>query len=336
MNPAIGSALINGAGSLAGGVFGAAAQNSANRTNLQIAREANQANQQLQQNQNQWNLDQWGRENVYNSASSQKQRMLDAGLNPSLALSNIATGSAQSSQLTSAPYTPTQTAQVQPVNYGSGVSNAATDFVSSYMNMRMMSANVKKAEAEADNALANAAATSGYKRNSAISEMNRNDYLNQLTKTQTESNEIQNKINQTWGNQIKLTELENLVAQRDESISRRYSNQANTKKIIADTIQSYAKTKNLNISSSQMSQLTPLLLRYHSLQNNAQSLQNNLLKVDSDWESQYGSAKRSAGFQGLYHDSNIKKKDDQYYWYSKGLNALGTVNSVGKTLKFSK
>lgn len=336
MNPAIGSSIITGSGSLVGGVFGAAAQNSANRTNLQIAREANQANQQLQQNQNQWNLDQWGRENEYNSASSQKQRLLDAGLNPSLALSNIATGSAQSSQLTSAPYTPTQTAQVQPFNYGSGISNAANDFVSSYMNMRMMSANVKKAEAEAKNAMANAAATSGYKKDTAVSEINRNNYLNELTKNQSESNEIQNKINQSWGNQIKLAELENLIAQRKESISRRNLNEKNIDKVIADTAQSYAKAKNLHISSSQMSQLTPLLVRYHNLQSTAQGLQNNLLKVDSDWETQYGSAKRSAGYQGLFHDSNIKKKDDQYYWYSKGLNALGSAKSLGKTLKFSK
>ena len=336
INAAIGSSLIGAGSSLLGGVMSGIAQNSANKTNLQIARENNAANQQLQSSQNAWNLDQWNRENTYNSASSQKQRLLDAGYNPQLASGQVATGSATSSQLTSAPYTPNQQVQVQPVNYAAGLSNAGNDFVSSYMNMRMMSANVKKAEAEADNALANAAATSGYKKDTAVSEINRNNILNDLTKTQTESNDIQNKINQSWGNQIKLAELENLIAQRQESISRRNLNEKTMGKVIADTAQSYAKAKNLNVSSSQMSQLTPLLVRYHQLQNTAQGLQNNLLKVDSDWETQYGSAKRSAGFQGLYHDSNIKKKDDQYYWPSKGLNAIGTAKGIGKTLKYLK
>ena len=89
-----------------GGLFGAGAQSSANKANLQIARENNAANQQLQRDQNKWNLEQWNRENEYNSASSQRQRLQAAGYNPALAVGQVATGSATSNQLQSAPYTP--------------------------------------------------------------------------------------------------------------------------------------------------------------------------------------------------------------------------------------
>ena len=47
-----------------------------------------------------WNLDQWNRENEYNSPKAQMQRMLDAGINPNSAinqLSNVAGGSVRSS-----------------------------------------------------------------------------------------------------------------------------------------------------------------------------------------------------------------------------------------------
>ena len=102
MDPLVGSALIGTGSNLVSGIFGASAQSSANKTNLKIARENNAANQQLQKDQNEWNLKQWNRENQYNSASSQRQRLQDAGYNPFLATGQVATGSATSNQLQSA------------------------------------------------------------------------------------------------------------------------------------------------------------------------------------------------------------------------------------------
>ena len=64
--------VISGVSSIASGLLGNAAQSSANKTNLQIARETNATNQQLAQKQNDWNLQQWNRENEYNSPTAQK------------------------------------------------------------------------------------------------------------------------------------------------------------------------------------------------------------------------------------------------------------------------
>ena len=57
----VGAALVGAGSSLVGGILGKNSQSSANKTNLQIARETNAANQQLAEKQNQWNIDQWNR-----------------------------------------------------------------------------------------------------------------------------------------------------------------------------------------------------------------------------------------------------------------------------------
>ena len=151
INPLVGAGLISAGSNVVGGLFGAAAQSSANKTNLRIARENNAANQQLQRDQNNWNLQQWNRENEYNSASSQRQRLQAAGYNPALAVAQVATGSATSNQLQSAPYTPNNQVQVQPVNYGQGIANAGQDFVNSYLNMSMTATPIKPVPASRKN-----------------------------------------------------------------------------------------------------------------------------------------------------------------------------------------
>lgn len=59
------------AGSLVGGLFGNHQQNKANEANLQLARE-----------QNDWNEKMWEKNNEYNSPVAQKQRLIEAGINP--------------------------------------------------------------------------------------------------------------------------------------------------------------------------------------------------------------------------------------------------------------
>lgn len=44
----------------------------------------NEANERMQQRQNHWNLDQWNRNNAYNTPAAQMQRLKAAGLNPDL------------------------------------------------------------------------------------------------------------------------------------------------------------------------------------------------------------------------------------------------------------
>ena len=79
-----------------------------NKANLAISRETNAYNYLLASKQNDWNIEQWNRENEYNTPSAQRQRLLDAGLNPNLMLDGGDAGNARG--LDSANY-----ANAQPV-----------------------------------------------------------------------------------------------------------------------------------------------------------------------------------------------------------------------------
>lgn len=94
-------------GSIAGGLLGigsSAMQNSQNRQNV---RETNQMNYKINQMNNQfnermaiqqrnWQENMWNKENTYNTASAQRQRLEEAGLNPYLMMNGGSAGTAQS------------------------------------------------------------------------------------------------------------------------------------------------------------------------------------------------------------------------------------------------
>lgn len=82
-----------------------------NKANLAIARETNAYNYLLSSKQNDWNVEQWNRENAYNTPSAQRQRLLDAGLNPNLMLDGGDAGNARG--LDSANYANAQPTTMQ-------------------------------------------------------------------------------------------------------------------------------------------------------------------------------------------------------------------------------
>lgn len=128
--PAVAAALIGGGASVLGSIFGGVsrnkAQQDANRTNLQIARETNQQNWNMMTYQNQWNEAQNEKMLAYNTPSEQMKRYDQAGINPYLAASQIVPGN-QQSQLTSAQAPAMQAAQVQPVT---GMADAIQNSIS--------------------------------------------------------------------------------------------------------------------------------------------------------------------------------------------------------------
>lgn len=94
-------------GSIAGGLFGAgssAIQNSQNRQNVmetnrmnyKINQMNNQFNERMAIQQRNWQENMWNKENAYNTASAQRQRLEEAGLNPYLMMNGGSAGVAQS------------------------------------------------------------------------------------------------------------------------------------------------------------------------------------------------------------------------------------------------
>lgn len=146
MDPIIGGSLVSAGTGLLGNmfsnIFGSRNRDRTNETNLKIAQMNNEWNaQEAAKNrdfvtseriaQNDWNLEQWNRENEYNSASSQRERLEEAGLNPYLMMSGASAGTASSvgsSSGSTSPNTPSaqsvQQIPFEPKYDFSGVSDA--------------------------------------------------------------------------------------------------------------------------------------------------------------------------------------------------------------------
>lgn len=106
--------IATGIGALGGAIFGKKSTDSANKTNLKINQMNNDFNAREAQKARDFQLDMWNRENEYNSASSQRKRLEEAGYNPYMsdAQAGTATGMSGTSAATAAgaapqvPYTP--------------------------------------------------------------------------------------------------------------------------------------------------------------------------------------------------------------------------------------
>lgn len=156
MDPLIGSAVISGASSLLGGLFGGMSNQSqvdkANATNLQIARETNQQQYQMFQEQNSFNERMYNQMQAYNTPAAQMQRYKDAGINPYIAAGNVQTGNAQSS-LQSAQAPQLHTPEVAPaLGMGDAIQNSFSQIgnvVSQYAQNELALSQAQKNRAEA-------------------------------------------------------------------------------------------------------------------------------------------------------------------------------------------
>lgn len=107
MDPIIGAALLSTGVNLVSGMLQSNAQEEANATNIQLARE-NRA----------WQEQMWNKQNAYNTPAAQIERMRAAGLNPALMYSQGNVGNAGSVGSVGTP-------SVQPVTgFAQGLGNA--------------------------------------------------------------------------------------------------------------------------------------------------------------------------------------------------------------------
>ena len=106
--------LFGGIGSVISGAIGAKSTSDTNKTNLKINQMNNDFNAREAQKARDFQLDMWNRENEYNSASSQRKRLEEAGRNPYMsdAQAGMASGMSGTSAASAAgavsqiPYTP--------------------------------------------------------------------------------------------------------------------------------------------------------------------------------------------------------------------------------------
>lgn len=210
--PPIGPLIAAGA-QLLGGLM-------TNSQNSQNVAAANRMNYQIFKEQNEFNLEQWKRNNEYNTPLAQRLRYEQAGINPSLALSNITPGVAQAT--TSASANPMQAPQaVNPVPAS----------IDAYIQSKQADASIELTKAEIANKQADTAGklinnnklpeylqkqvellVSNAVKN--YSEANRNDALTPVQAEQIKASieEIKSKVDMSKIEQrIKSYELDNLL-----------------------------------------------------------------------------------------------------------------------------
>lgn len=133
-----------------------------NRANALTQRDTNIANMDLAQWQYQANLEQWHRENEYNSPAAQMQRYMDAGLNPNLIYGqqNLSAGSpqAQAPTLQSPKLVNTRTQRaLQKLNMFTGATQQLMSLIGGYQTMQQRSAQIDLVKANTKLVLQNAA-----------------------------------------------------------------------------------------------------------------------------------------------------------------------------------
>lgn len=146
----IGVPLIGAATSLFAGIRASRQQQRIVAQQIQAQKEENEANRRynfmLAQKQNQWNLEQWQRNNDYNTPSAVMSRLREAGVNPHMYYSkgNTMGGiSTASPEMTAgAPSAPVDTSGLlQQRTYGDAIQKA--------MEQSLLAASVRKTNAEA-------------------------------------------------------------------------------------------------------------------------------------------------------------------------------------------
>lgn len=128
----LGGSLLNSATNVAGSLISANAQNKALKKQIKaqsIENEKNRKyNKELAEYQNKLNVEQWNRENKYNSPAEQMRRFQEAGLNPNLIYGQMSNAPQLSGSLSSgAPSTPQDMSPLGNMRSVTGAALSAID-----------------------------------------------------------------------------------------------------------------------------------------------------------------------------------------------------------------
>lgn len=143
----VASPFVSGAFGIGSTLLNNKSQRETNETNMQIAQMNNQWSEKMMEKQHQYDLEMWNKNNEYNTASAQRQRLEDAGLNPSLMMNGGSAGTAQGGSSVGMPSP--STPNIQPMRYD-GFANAINNTIQTLMAMDKNNAEVGKLDAEKD------------------------------------------------------------------------------------------------------------------------------------------------------------------------------------------
>ena len=343
-------------GSLVGGLFGAGVSSMQNAQNRQSVRETNQMNYKINQMNNQfnermamqqrdWQENMWNKENEYNTASAQRQRLEEAGLNPYLMMNGGSAGTAQSVG-TGASASSAGSAVMQPFQADySGVQQAIGSVFQSQVQQAQVSqlqGQKNLADAQAMQALSNvdwskmtketreylkatglARAQLGYSKE--MQELNNMALCGRLLQAQgttqlldAEAKTILNK----YLDQQQQADLSTKAAEYYNQMSQGHLNYNQARKVLADEVLTYARAKGQKISNKVAEATADSLIRASNASNH------------SNAEFELEAAKfnreraRSRSIEDWYRSRNEGKK----YKYYDADKAVHYGTSIGNTI----
>lgn len=321
--PVVGTALMPGLGTLAGGLIGSGISGLGSQASVEDDRNYQQ---QL-----------WDKQNAYNTPAAQKQRMLDAGLNPNIATAagSLTSGSA-AAPVSSVP------GQTDP--------NKSLDFLASMMNA-MVNMNLMNSQKNLNDSAANLnnskVITESTQQNLNLSESDKNVASTALIKLQSINQDIENNLLQTYGGQQKAAEINSLVTQAAKNEADAKLTLKNIDVAASQIVRNYAEAHNLNVNSKQVLELLPYAKSNLAAQIAGKLIENSLGTNELNWQNSsngnstnYGVLrnldlmKNRFGAQQLKGESSITDKNDTFYWLDKLLDIFGTGAGVGAAAKF--
>lgn len=342
-------------GSLVGGLLGAGSSVMQNAQNAQSVRDTNQMNYKINQMNNQfnermaiqqrnWQEDMWNKENAYNTASAQRQRLEEAGLNPYLMMNGGSAGAAGSVGA-GASASSSGNAQIHPFQADySGISQAVGSVFQSQVQQAQVSqlqGQKNLADAQAMQALSNvdwskmtketrdylkatglARARLGYSKE--MQELDNMAFAGRLLQAQgitqmldAEAKTVLNK----YLDQQQQADLSTKAAEYYNQMSHGHLNYNQARKVLADEVLTYARAKGQKISNKIAEATADSLIRA----SNSANL--------SDYEysserSKYVRTDVKNSSWNLYHEAMINKKRNEYFDIDKKFQYGSSIGNV--------
>jgi hypothetical protein len=325
-----------------------ASTNKTNKTNMAINQMNNDFNAAEAEKARQFQLDMWNKTNAYNSASAQRSRIEEAGLNPYLMMNGGSAGTSQSSGSTS-PASASPPLAMQRQDF-SGLSNTLSTALQIANQTKETNANVQSLQsqkslfdAQANSILSN---VDWWKLGPEYKEWSQMTGLARAgLQFQTDR---QNLRNMTWsGNLIQAQRLGILLDNKSKNIINKYLDEGQRLQLDLMAAQYYDAMASGHLKYQQAkSEITKRILM--NAEANGYKIDNKIAEETSesyikalnaeyaasyDINSPFSESKESyvpaSVLKARMDALNSKWQFDKRYW-SEGLNALGTVgNAVG-------
>lgn len=335
-------------GQVASAVGDAISTNKTNKANMAINQMNNEFNAAEAEKARQFQLDMWNRTNAYNTASAQRSRLEEAGLNPYLMMNGGSSGTAQSAGSTS-PASAAPPLSMQRQDF-SGISNALSSALQIANQTKETNAVVQNlqgqkslADAQTNSILSNVdwyklgptykkwLQTTGALRANLQFDTDKQNFDNMrwtgfLIRAQRAGQLLDNRaqtVLNKYLDQGQQLQLNIATAQYEDLIASGYLKYQQAKTELSRRILLNAQARGQQISNEVADETAASLIKAYNAENQAS------LDINSPFMTDEGRKEAASVLQARMNALNEEWNYSKRYW-NEGLNAINTIgNTIG-------